>query len=276
MARTPGERDLTEHFAERYRLGQVPIMLEVERAFCGCDYGGTSWTTRAEAERLVPLMALGPGTRLLDVGAGSGWPGLYLARLTGCDATLVDVPLQGIRTAASRAEAERLAGACWLAVADGAMLPFRRGQFDAVSHSDLLCCLEAKRSVLSACRRVARDSAKMAFTVISIASDLPSAGYKRAVEFGPPFVESALGYPALLDQSGWEITHCVDVTAEYAATVRRLLVAWEEREDGLADLLGAAEFSAMVARRRGGLAAIEDDLLKRELFVTTTDAVGAT
>jgi hypothetical protein len=66
------------------------------------------------------------------------------------------------------------------------------------------------------------------------------------------------------------------VTTEYAATVRRLLAAWEEREDGLADLLGAAEFSAMVARRRGGLAAIEDDLLKRELFVTTTDAVGAT
>ena len=274
MARTSGERDLTEHFAERYRLGQAPIMLEVERAFCGCDYGGTSWTTRAEAERLGPLLALGPGKRLLDVGAGSAWPGLYLARVTGCDATLVDVPLQGICTAARRAESERLAGACWLAVADGAMLPFRPSQFDAVSHSDLLCCLQAKGSVLSACRRVARDGAKMAFTVVSIASGLPSAGYRRAVEFGPPFVESALGYPALLDQSGWEITHCVDVTAEYAATVRRLLAAWEEREDGLADLLGAAEFSAMVARRRGGLAAIEDGLLKRELFVTTIDTAG--
>jgi SAM-dependent methyltransferase len=276
MARTPAERDLTGHFAERYRLGQAPIMLEVERAFCGCDYGGTSWTTRVEAQRLGPLMGLGPGKRLLDVGAGSGWPGLYLARLTGCDVTLVDVPLQGIRTAAKRAAVERLAGACWVAVADGALLPFTREGFDAVSHSDLLCCLKAKRCVLKDCRRVARAGAKMAFTVISIASDLPSAGYQRAVEFGPPFVESALGYPALLDQSGWEITDYVDVTTEYAATVRRLLAAWEEREAALAELLGAAEFFAMVARRRGGLAAIEDGLIRRELFVTTTDTVGAT
>jgi ubiquinone/menaquinone biosynthesis C-methylase UbiE len=267
---------LAEHFAERYRLGQAPIMLEVERAFCGCDYGGTSWTTRAEADRLGPLLELGPGRRLLDVGAGSGWPGLYLGRVTGCDVTLVDVPLQGIRTAAKRAAAEELAGACWVAVADGSQLPFEREGFDAVSHSDLLCCLEAKHSVLKECRRVARGGAKMAFTVISIASDLLSADYQRAVEFGPPFVESALEYPALLDRSGWRTTDYVDVTAEYAATVRRLLSAWEEREDRLADLLGAAEFSAMVTRRRGGLAAIEDGLLKRELFVTTTDAVGPT
>jgi len=274
MARTPGERDLTEHFAERYRLGQAPIMLEVERAFCGCDYGGTSWTTRDEAERLGPLLELGPGRRLLDVGAGSGWPGLYLARLTDCDVTLVDVPLEGIRTAAGRAAAESLAGACWAAVADGARLPFRRGRFDAVSHSDLLCCLQAKHSVLKDCRRVVRDGAKMAFTVISIASDLSSAGYQRAVKFGPPFVESALEYTTLLDQSGWQITDYVDVTSEYAATVRRLLAAWEEREDALAELRGAAEFSAMVVRRRGGLAAIEDGLLKRELFVATTDTVG--
>ena len=37
--------------------------------------------------------------RTLDVGAGSGWPSLYLVRETGCEAALVDLPLEGLRRA---------------------------------------------------------------------------------------------------------------------------------------------------------------------------------
>ena len=94
-------------------------MRQIERRVCGCDYGGTSWTTRQEALQAGELLALGPGTRLLEVGAGSGWPGLYLAGTTGCDVALVDLPLEGLRITAERAAADGLAGACWIAVAGG-------------------------------------------------------------------------------------------------------------------------------------------------------------
>ncbi len=139
MTRSLDEQTLTQRFSKLYQVAGSPVMLDVERAVLGCDYGGTSYTTRPEAERLSGLLGLGPGKRLLDVGAGSGWPGLFLARTTGCDVTLVDLPPEGLRLAAERVSTESLAGACWIAVASGAALPFRDGSFDAISHSDVLC-----------------------------------------------------------------------------------------------------------------------------------------
>ena len=157
------ERVLREEFAKDYQLAQTQIMREIQRAVWGCDYGATSWTTRAEAEEVARLLELDPGKRLLDVGAGSGWPGLYLVRATGCDLALVDVTLEGLRIAAKRVVADQLTSQCWVALADGAALPFKNSCFDAISHSDVLCCLEAKQSVLKECRRVVRPGGKLVF-----------------------------------------------------------------------------------------------------------------
>ncbi len=273
MSRTLDEQALTEGFAEDYRLAQSGVMLEIERVVCGCDYGGTSWTTGHEAQQLAKLLGLGPGRRLLDVGAGSGWSGLYLAQLTGCDLALVDVPLAALRIAAERAVADRLTGACWVALADGAALPFGSGWFDAVSHSDVLCCLDAKLPVLRSCRRVVRDGGCMVFTVISPASGLSPADYARAVEIGPPFVAMAAGYPTMLRQAGWDITEHLDVTAEYGESARRLLRAEEARAEGLSELLGDGAYSEKLAGRRRLIQAIEGGLFRRELFAATTARV---
>ena len=78
-------------------------------------------------------------------------------RISGCDAVLVDVSLVGLRVAFDRAIADGLEQRCQMVVANGAALPFSDGSFDAVSHSDVLCCTPAKLSMLRACRRVARD-----------------------------------------------------------------------------------------------------------------------
>ncbi len=263
------EQATIERFGDLYRLGQAPIMREIERAVCGCDYGGTSWTTRREAERVGELLGMGPGQRLLEVGAGSGWPGLYLARTTGCDVTLLDLPLAGLRIGAERAVADRLPGACWSVLADGAALPFGSGAFDAVSHSDVLCCLDAKLPVLRACRRVIRRGGRMVFTVIFPKPGLSSADHARAVESGPPFVETALAYPAMLRRAGWVVTDRADLTAEYAETVRRLLREEEAHSDELSGLYGEAEFSEKLAGQRRKLRVLEAGLLRRELFAAT-------
>ena len=167
---------------------------------------------------MAALLDLRPGRLLLDVGAGAGWPGLYFVEETGCDAVLVDLPGSGLQTANAKAQRNRAGDHIRVAVADGSNLPFRDGSFDAVSHCEALCCLEDKRGVLEACRRVIRKKGKMVFTVISITPGLCIADHKRAVDAAPELCESEMDYPDLLSTTGWSVVDCMDVSEAYGAT----------------------------------------------------------
>jgi phosphoethanolamine N-methyltransferase len=271
MTRSPEEQAQRQRFEEFYVRARAPVMLSIERSVCGCGYGGNSWTTRPEAEEIAAILGLRPGLRLLDVGAGSGWPGLYMAETSGCDVVLVDLPLAGLRIAAERAEADRLPGGCWAAVADAAELPFADGSFEAVSHSDLLCCLKPKRAVLEACRRVIARDGRMVFTVISVAPGLSRDDHTRAVENGPEFIESEADYETLLGETGWTLVERRNITGDYITSCRRQLRAEEEWKEPLAALIGASELAERQAGWRSKLMALDAELLRRELFVAAPD-----
>jgi SAM-dependent methyltransferase len=168
--------------------------------------------------------------------------------------------------------AEQLSGKCWIAVADGAALPFKEQRFDSIGHSDVLCCLEAKLAVLKECRRIIRSDGRMVFTVISIASGLSPSDHERAVDAGPPFKAIDAEYPRMLEEAGWRLTDYIDLTDDYAAAVRRMLLNEEDHADALIRLVGDAEFSDRLARRRRTLRALDEKLLRRELFGATAIA----
>jgi 2-polyprenyl-3-methyl-5-hydroxy-6-metoxy-1,4-benzoquinol methylase len=125
-------------FLKGYAKGLSPAELRVERDVHGINAGITSYTTPAQAGALADVLGLGPGVSLLDVGAGAGWPGVYLAERTGCRVFLTDVPVDGIRTAAARAARQGVFETCSFAAASGTHLPFRARTFDAVVHTDVL------------------------------------------------------------------------------------------------------------------------------------------
>ena len=266
MSPSPKERAQTERFAEIYQRSQLPVMKLVERSVCGCDYGGTSWTTREEADENAAQLGLGSGVRLLDLGSGSGWPALYWAQTTGCAVMLTDLPFDGLNLAARRAADDGLRESCYFAVASGAALPFPDGSFDAISHSDVLCCLPDKLEVLQACHGVLRQGARMVFSVISISPGLDETDYQRAVDSGPPFVEAEQDYPALLAQSGWVIDQRREVTDNFAATYSRLIDAEAGQVDALLELFGEAGLAERQVGQRERIRAISDGVLCREIF----------
>ncbi len=271
MPPTPDEQALIERFSRTYSvLTTSKAMLDLERSVCGCDYGCTSWTTKEETRQISTLLGLGPQTRLLDIGSGSGWPALYLAQETGCDAVLTDLPLAGLKVAKKRAQKDGLSGRCGVAQADGTALPFGDGSFDAIYHSDVLCCLIGKQAVLEQCRRVIGDSGKdggrMVFSVILIAPGLSEDDYKVATAGGPTFIETDTPYPALLEQTGWRITEHIDQTAEYDDTFRKFFEGEQANRDEFIRIHGEEGAETLYARRHRTIEALDSHLLRRQLF----------
>ena len=267
MQCTPEELAQKRRFETVYERSRSSVMLSVERTVCGCDYGGNSWLTKDQADELAVHLELQPSTRLLELGAGSGWPGLYFAKSIPCAVVLVDLPEIGLRIAEERAANDGLSHSVSTVIADAADLPFPDESFDAISHCDLLCCLERKRSVLECCRRVVRPHGRMAFTVISITPGLSAVQHRLAVQNGPDFIESETDYATLLVQAGWSIVSQTDLTAAYAASCQRQIWADAEHAQELADLLGPDDFAERQAGWNEKLATINLGLFRREFFV---------
>ena len=137
---TPIEREAAalKRFGDRYETwgGEVSRLIDLETR--GVDVGANGYTTMAQADELTDVLRLGPGVRLLDIGAGLGWPSLYLAEKTGCDAIVTDLPPATVRGAAQRADKPALSERCSFAVASADRLPFRTASFDAIVHADTL------------------------------------------------------------------------------------------------------------------------------------------
>ena len=152
---------------------------------------------------------------------------------------------------------------------DRSVLPFRAATFDAVSHSDVLCCLPRKRAVLADCRRVIRAGGRMVFSFIVVAPNLAPAAYVRAVANGPDFIEAKPDYPILLRETGWTIAERHDLTPDYAAICRRQLRVDASEKDALTTLLGATAFAERQASWLDQLACVNEGLLRRELFLAT-------
>lgn len=134
---TKEEVDVIRRFAQRYRTA-APVTVELERAVLGSDYGANGYTGMAQAETLIRVLAPRAGERLLDVGAGCGWPGLYIASRTGCDVVVTDLSLLGMQRAWERIRNDGLTSS-WAVVATARHLPFRDKSFDAIVHTDVLC-----------------------------------------------------------------------------------------------------------------------------------------
>ena len=139
MARNNEEIGPAERFALTYSRPQSEAELRVEREVFGACIGTDGYTTVEESDVLLDRLTLGPGERLLDLGSGRGWPGVYLAEESGCDVVLTDVPVSAPREALLAARNRGLTGRFAAAATRGEAVPFRSRSIDAIVHSDVFC-----------------------------------------------------------------------------------------------------------------------------------------
>jgi hypothetical protein len=69
---TREERDTRQLFATRYGEDRTGVVGQIEQAVIGGDWGANGYTTIRQADHLGAALRLGPGVRLLDLGAGRG------------------------------------------------------------------------------------------------------------------------------------------------------------------------------------------------------------
>jgi ubiquinone/menaquinone biosynthesis C-methylase UbiE len=133
------QRQIAERFAARYSEPMAQAELAVEREVFGVtDRGINGYTTLNQADALADRLALRSRMRLLDIGAGRGWPGLHLASTTGCHVVLCDLPLAALRDGLKRAHRHHVQERSSFLLGSGSALPFRPEVFDAVVHTDVL------------------------------------------------------------------------------------------------------------------------------------------
>ena len=136
---TREERERRETYDARYRTEILDANLQIEREAVGSDYGNNGYTTLAQADLVIEALQLSAADRLLDMGSGAGWPGLYLSKRTGCRVVLSDLTLPGMRRGTHRAAVDDTAARSAAVVASARQLPFRPDSFDAMVHTDVLC-----------------------------------------------------------------------------------------------------------------------------------------
>jgi protein-L-isoaspartate O-methyltransferase len=127
----------TRSYEEKYQAFVSEEASDARMEALGSDLPN-GYTTMGQAERICDALALGPGDWLLDLGAGRGWPGSFIAERSGCRLIATDLPLLALRPA--REALRRTLGArASVVCADGRRLPLADGAFDAVCHADVLC-----------------------------------------------------------------------------------------------------------------------------------------
>src|SRR5438132_731602 len=122
-----------------------------------------------------------------------------------------------------------------------------------------------RQAMLRGCRRVARDGARMAFSVIAVAQLIEGAQRRVALDSGPAFVESE-DYAILLDRSGWRLLERDDISSDFAGALKARSDGIDARYAAIADLRGPQWVSEALERLHDTLSAVERGLLRREAY----------
>lgn len=157
---------------------------------------------RAITERALARLGVGTGSRVLDLGCGSGWATRLVAPMVGPRGIVVGLDLSDamIREAQEHADAPRNAR---FVCAPAEQIPWSNDFFTHVLSVENFYYYGDQRAVLDEVRRVSAPGAKLAL-LMCLYSGSPNAERWASQLAVPVQVRSPEEYEALLAEAGWD------------------------------------------------------------------------
>jgi SAM-dependent methyltransferase len=226
---------------------EADVFARVRGKTFGEDFGQNSWTTADEYRRWAGWLGLTADAHAMEVASGSGGPAIFLAELTGCRVTGIDIDANGVATAVQRAEAQGVAGRVTFERVDAdGPLPFPDNVFDAILCVDSANHFAHRLRVLREWHRVLKPGGKALFTDPVVVTGLVSSdefaarSLVGAFWFAPPGVNERW-----IAEAGFELARQEDVTENAALVSGRWHAARAEDRSVLVGIEGEERFAGL-------------------------------
>ena len=198
-----------------------------------------SFVTLPELRRMAESLRLSPGAALVDLGAGMGGPGLWIARETNARLTGIDLSAVAVAHASARAADLSLADSARFATGSFAATGLPSESADAAMSIDALQYAPSKQQAFDEIARILRPGGRLVFAAFELvperARDLPVLGVDPVDDFRP-----------LLQAAGFSVTS-YDETPSWQALLTTTYQALAAEQATLVQEMGQPAAFALLA-----------------------------